>query len=419
MKFHDITELAFQRFKTRSLRFFLTVLGVGVGIGVVFFLVSLGFGLQEIVIGRIASSESLLSLDVAASEDAENILPINNATLDVFKKIPSVQDVSPLLSVPVEITFGKLKAQSLAQGVHPSYFRYSGTVATQGKLFGEQEKNSIIVSSSVLRLFEIPTNEAVGKEFNLTFFFPKSVLTESEKSVVTTKETKVIRSATNDASVNIVSLPEPFKIVGLIEGEGNSIFLPLRAVETVDNLVYSQAKVRVISKDNIDTVRSALLQKGYSVRALTDTLAQLTSIFQVTQASLAVLGVVALFIASVGMFNTLTISLLERTREVGILKTIGATHRDIWMIFLFEAVLIGGFGGVAGVFGGFLFSRVVNAGINMMARRFGGNAVELFVAPWWFILTIFCVSLIVGFLTGLYPARRAAKLNPLDALRHE
>jgi putative ABC transport system permease protein len=219
--------------------------------------------------------------------------------------------------------------------------------------------------------------------------------------------------------VNIVSIPVPFRIVGLIDSDANTMYVPLKALSDFPNLTYAQAKVRIDALENIEPVRSTLVEKGYTVQALTDTLQQLNKIFQVTQIVLATLGVIALFIASVGMFNTMTISLLERTREVGILKTIGASNKDVWMIFLFESILIGALGGLLGVVGGYLFSLMVNIGINILASRFGGQSVSIFLSPWWFIATILSISFLVGALTGFYPARRAANLNPLEALRRE
>jgi len=316
MKAKDIVELAFQRFRTRSLRFLLTVFGVGVGIGVVFFLVSLGFGLQELVIGRISSSESLLSLDVAASEDAAKILPINQATIEEFKKIPQVEDVSPLLSSPVEVNHGQIKAQSLAQGVNPNYFRYAGINPLKGNLFGEQNNHEVVVSKTFLRLFDLNQDDAIGKEINLTLFLAKPTKNREpdKKPSIAGKSEATPTPETPTSDVNVVAIPEPFKIVGILDDDANSIYIPLSVVN-VSDLVYSQTKVRVATKESINPVRDALVSKGYSVRALTDTLNQLNQIFRATQVTLAVLGIVALFIASVGMFNTLTISLLERTRD--------------------------------------------------------------------------------------------------------
>jgi len=424
MNIRDIAELAWERIKTRSLRFLLTVTGIGAGVGVVLFLVSLGFGLQEVVIGRIATSESLLSLSVVVSDDAESLITITDDTLGELGRIPGVEDVSPLLSVPTEINLDDLKAQTLTQAVRPSFFRYAGINATAGRLLEDDDRQAIIASTTVLRLFDIPIEDAIGTELSLSFFFPQDeapALPDGEVAAekITDGDEASAVTASNEKDVNIVTIPEPFTIVGYIDNDVNTIFLPLPVFDIIEGHTYAQTRVRVSSEEDIEPVRKALLEKGYLVIALTDTLDQLNRIFRITQISLATMGIVALFIASVGMFNTLTISLLERTREVGILKALGATKRDVWMIFLFEAFSIGLLGGISGLLLGALLGKVVNILVNILANQFGGNSVDLFATPPWFLITIMLLSLLVGILTGLYPARRASRLNPLDALRHE
>ncbi len=431
MTLFDIAELAFQRFRTRSLRFLLTVLGVSIGISVVYFLVTLGFGLQQIVIGRIVTSESLISLDVLVADEAKDVLPITDEQTAAFRNLEFVQDVSPLLSVPTEIEYQDLKAQTLTQAVHPSYFRYAGLETQSGQFYGDDALSDIVVASTVLRLFEIPLDQALGKEVRLTFFFPL-------ETGVTLRQ-QVAEESTNDkapnpnevplafeapiegeeSAINVVVVPIAFKIVGIVETDTNSIFVPLKALAGLDNITYAQAKVRVGNTEQIEPVRLKLTELGYTVRALTDTLEQLNKIFRFTQAALATLGIIALFIASVGMFNTMTISLLERTREVGTLKTIGATHRDVWMIFLFEALLIGFIGGFGGLGIGYLLTKLVNFGVNILAVRLGGEGVSLFLAPLWFVFTILGVAFSVGLFTGLYPAQRASRIDALQALKRE
>ena len=115
------------------------------------------------------------------------------------------------------------------------------------------------------------------------------------------------------------------------------------------------------------------------------------------------------------MFNTMTIALMERTQEVGIMKALGASKLDIMYMFVTEAVIMGFLGGVIGLLVGFLGGETFNFLLNLLAKRVGGNAIDIFYTPLWFALTIAGFSTFVGFITGLWPARRAARLHPPEA----
>jgi len=119
------------------------------------------------------------------------------------------------------------------------------------------------------------------------------------------------------------------------------------------------------------------------------------------------------------MFNTMTVSLLERINEIGIMRAIGITTRDIMKMFLLESVLMGFLGGLAGLAIGIAGAELANFGLNMLAKRFGGQAMDIFHQPAWFIIFIIAFSSIVGFITGIYPSVKAARINPLNALRYK
>jgi putative ABC transport system permease protein len=134
---------------------------------------------------------------------------------------------------------------------------------------------------------------------------------------------------------------------------------------------------------------------------------------------LASFGIVALIVSAIGMFNTMTIALLERTQEIGIMKALGATSADIWSMFLSESVIIGFLGGAGGIGIGMAGGEVFNYGINFLAGAMGGKGIDLFFTPLWFILLIITFSTFVGLITGFYPAKRAANINCLAALRYK
>ena len=124
-------------------------------------------------------------------------------------------------------------------------------------------------------------------------------------------------------------------------------------------------------------------------------------------------------VSSLGIVNTMVMSILERTREIGIMKAIGGSDRDVRGIFLVEAATIGLIGGVAGIVLGWGVGRLINIGANIYIERQGGTAGDLFSLPWWLILGAMAFALVVSLVAGSYPARRAARLDPIQALRHE
>ena len=130
-------------------------------------------------------------------------------------------------------------------------------------------------------------------------------------------------------------------------------------------------------------------------------------------------GVIALIVSAIGMFNTMTIALLERTVEIGIMKSIGASDLSISGMFVTEATIMGFLGGIGGVILGLLTGEIFNALINFVATKFGGTSLDLFFSPPWFIFMIVVFGTVVGCATGVIPARRASNIDPLDALRNK
>jgi len=169
----------------------------------------------------------------------------------------------------------------------------------------------------------------------------------------------------------------------------------------------------------MEGARNKIIEMGFLVSSLSDTIDQANKIFKVIQIILGLFGLVALTVSAIGMINTMTITLLERTQEIGIMRSIGASRSNIRMLFLIEALLMGFLGGMGGVIMGYLGGELANLGINLLAKNFGGQALNLFYRPLWFIGVIITSSAIVGFITGIYPAYRASKLNPLDALKYK
>jgi ABC-type antimicrobial peptide transport system permease subunit len=419
----DIINLTTQRLKSRRYRTLLTILGVGIGIGVVYVLVALTFGLQKLVIGNIATSETLLSLDVIPNTEIKDVVTIDEAHLNDISNLDSVIEVSPAKSLPAEIVYNDVKSQTLTYGVEPRYFALSNINADYGELFTDGDQK-LVVSSSVLTLFGLNQEDAIGARVRLSFLLPNTFLgdTNTASTVVDLTELETATAAatnTNLVSSDVVEIPEQFEIVGVVQDDNNFLYLPLKYFDLVELNEYHTVKVKVDSQDAIESVREQILTMGFLVSALTDTLDQINSIFSATQITFTVVGITALFIAAIGMMNTMTVSLLERTREIGIMKAIGATNKGIRQMFLAESIIMGVGGGLGGLTIGAVLTGILDLGVRLLALSMGGKPVDVFYTPFWFYLLVAGFSLGIGLFTGLFPARRAASLNPLDALRYE
>jgi putative ABC transport system permease protein len=155
---------------------------------------------------------------------------------------------------------------------------------------------------------------------------------------------------------------------------------------------------------------------GYQVTTIKDLIDQIDKIFLLAEVILGLIGGIGLLVSSLGIINTMTISLLERTREIGIMKAIGASGRDIKRLFLFESALIGFLGGVVGVGIAAGFGYLFNYVLNFIIRG-SGQHLTVFITPPKFALIMVGVAIFIAMFAGVYPTSRAQKLKPIDALR--
>ncbi len=402
MRVQDLAQLSTRMFKTNPLRTWLTILGMGVGTGAVVVLVGLGFGLQKIILEQIVFGETLLSLGVSAT--GAQGLTLTSETLTDFENMDEVLDASPLARFPALITYKGLTGNVFVQGVEPPYLRYAGIAASAGTAFTDEDAgdaNSIMLSPAVLKLFGIDEpDEFIGERVSLRLLVPADDGTDVINEVIIDKE-YTVRGVTKEEGVlnAMMMMPELRNYVGIEE--------------------FERIQVRVDTNQNLPIVEERLIGLGYRVSALSKTVEQASKIFQGVQAVLATFGGIALLVSAIGMFNTMTVTLLERTKEIGIMRTLGASPNDVKYLFVSESIVVGFMGGVSGIVMGVSLGVAVNVFLNLLASQFGGQAVALFSFPLTFLLFIALFSAAVGYLTGIFPARRASKLNPLDAIRYE
>ncbi len=407
MRLQDIAMLSTRMFKTNPARTWLTIGGMGVGTGAVVTLVALGFGLQGIILEQIVLGETLLSLSV--NNPPSKVITLTKDNVEKLKRLENVKDVAPMASVAALITTQGQSGESLTgntflQGADPAYFRYTGTNVIEGEIFTDENaaklKDGVILTKAVLKLFAIEDpKKMIGKKVTFRAFIPIEGTDE----------------------VTEVDIPKEYRVVG-VTNEENFIGTFIQLSELSGNIsinTYDKAQVRVTKVDFLDLVQAEIVKQGFVVTALSKTVEQANKIFQGIQAVLAVFGGIALTVSAIGMFNTMTVTLLERTGEIGIMRTLGASAGDIKILFISESVIVGTLGGLMGIAFGLAIGLTLNGLMNVAASNFGGKSVSLFRFPMPFLVFITVFSGVVGFLTGVFPARRASKLDPLDAIRYK
>ena len=400
MKTKDLLKLSTRMFKARTGRTVLTILGMGIGIGAILFLVGLGYGLQKVLLKTITTSDSLLTLDVSA--DPEKGSKLDEATVKSIENMEGAAEVVPIYDLQAQIRFQDIVTGGTAVVTKPSLLRLEGKKVVAGNENFEEKPRGMVISSAFSNLFNLSPEDLVGKSMKFSLFLPRAEGAE-EKGEEKFEEKEV---------------DSTYEVVGVVENEELSFFVSSKDLSSLlAGSEYSRLKVKSSSDSVLESLKSKLVEDNFIVSSLSDTVKEINKMFNVVKIVLALFGLLALLVSAIGMFNTMTVTLLERTKEIGIMKSIGASEKDILLIFLIESTLMGFLGGVSGVILGFISSLVVNLIVNAIAWKMGGQALWLFSFPFWFIAFVVGFSALIGFFTGLVPARRASVIDPLEALR--
>ncbi len=378
-------------FKARTTRTLLTILGMGVGIGAILFLVGLGYGIQKTLLETITTADSLLALDVYPG-DSRTV--INSSDIDSIKSLDGVEKISPVFETMGQMKYNNLVSDSKILAVDTDFIKLDGIKITQGYDINSNEPNGVVISDSLAKIFEKQPQEMLGSD--LILYLPERGEQKADK------------------------IEMRFKIIGFTEKKDILIYMNSQVLDkNSTNLTYTRLKVKCNSSTILPTVREKITENGFIVSALTDLIRQVDQAFGVIRIILGFFGAIALMVSAIGMFNTMTVALLERTEEIGIMKSIGASNYDILWMFVFESTIMGFLGGLSGMFIGFFGGQVFNFLVNFLAQRLGGAATSLLYFPLWFSLFILAVATLVGFFTGVIPARKASATDPLEALRYK
>ncbi|MFZ2152910.1 MAG: FtsX-like permease family protein [Microgenomates group bacterium] len=256
------------------------------------------------------------------------------------------------------------------------------------------------VSSGLAKMFGMDKQSIMNQTFNVSYIIPDGLIPEANG-----------RTQSQEAE---------YKVVGVVDDDqSNYYYFQIADAKKLGVKNYSQIKVLVKIKDEVDKVRKIIEGNGFRTASTLDTVAQIEKLFATLRLLLGFLGTIALAVASLGMFNTMTVSLLERTREVGVMKAMGMQIGEVSELFLAESMIMGVGGGVFGILLGFIGGRLLSLVLSSISIVKGQGVIDVNYIPWFFVAFILSVSFLVGIITGWYPSKRATKISALNALRYE
>jgi len=385
--------IAWRNLVYKKLRAFLTIFGVVIGIGAIFFLLSFGIGLQHLVTSQVVGNQSVKSIDVTSTNS--KIIKLDQKSFQKIKNLPHVVRIGASYSYAASVKSQGGDTDAVAYGVDPNYQTLSDLHVLKGRLLTATDNRTVVVNQAALQTFGIANAKvAIGKK--LAVKIPLQI------------------SGGRDVDTD-------FTVVGVVDaGSGIEIYLPDYVFQVAGVAVYTQFKLEADKSESVGNLRQQIESMGFETTSPIDTISQINQIFKFFNFILAGFGAIGMIVAVLGMFNTLTISLLERTKEIGLMLALGGRNRDMKKLFIFEAVLLSLSGAIIGIILASIGGEVINIVMNQFSRHRGvTQSFDLFATPFWLVGGTIAFMLLVGLAVVYFPARHAERINPIEALRRE
>ncbi|HSE50404.1 MAG TPA: ABC transporter permease [Terriglobales bacterium] len=441
MMAYDMLELAGRNLKESKLRNLLTTAGIAVGVASLVALLSLGIGLQawanrnlnrsgifETV--AVFSKRDFMSFDSderrqEKTKSNENARALDGAARAAISKLPNVVEVYPEMRFQTEAVFDGRSQFSTVAGLPMSAKESDAFDDAQGKFFSGPEADEAVLQEDFAKRIS-PNGSPLGKQLTLRY-----------------AERSALDDGAQEQGFSVLRRERTFTIVGIVKQEPyggwrnfarGRIFIPVNIAEkmnvlqpsTLRDAVSSGGKpsyisllVRVKNPKDAQAVQEAIKKMGFTTWSALDASKGMRRFFLALDLFLIIFGSLGVAVASLGIINTLVMAILERRREIGIMKAIGASDADVQSLFFAEAAAMGMAGGALGVVLGWAIGRVINLGTNWWFARQELPPENFWLVPWWLVAAAIFMAVLVSLISGLYPAARAAKLDPVQALRYE
>lgn len=455
MKLGDLTELAVRNLREALLRNSLTTIGVAVGVASLVAMLSLGVGLEQFTNQRLANSGLFNAIFVASRTNfagfeghrrpvVEHPRPLNEAARQSMAQLPGVVQVYPGIRFVTEVHYNKIPYTAVVSSLPESDRGDTAFDKMQGHFFSSPTADETILQIRFAKQLSKHTASLIGKDLVLHYAAREPLTAQTAASDAGTSAAGSAAGQSSPGGFSIVPKTKKLRIVGIVEhqpGEGfggfrhSQVYIPLQVAQALQATQvsdlrqvlngpgrqhnYASLTVRVKSSGQVVAVESEIKKMGFRTFSLFDASRNLRLLFALLDLLLGIFGSLALAVATLGIVNTLVMAILERRREIGVLKALGAADGDVKQLFFAEAGVMGVIGGVCGVALGWFIGRLITWGTNFYLHRQNLPSVNVSAVPWWLAVGAIAFAVGVSLVAGIYPAARAAKLNPVEALRYE
>ena len=435
MNRQDLFELAGRNMRNARLRNALTTMGIAVGVASMVAMLSLGIGLQGFANHKLMKSGIFQTVFVTSRQDGRSMEEnadakpgeapaLNDDARSKIAALHGVEEVAPEVRAMCEVAYGDQTNFVLLAGLPWSARDEDAVEAIKGSFFSSPGADEVLLQRDFAKKLEANPDAVLGKTITVRYARRES--------------------GGNGTSFSIERREKQFRIVGILDEQPFGgmrmisrarVFLPLETAEAMNLMqpadtqqvirsspgerTYSMLTVRMKSAAYAEKVEEMVKQMNYSAYSYLDATKSMRRFFAVLDMFLGIFGSLALAVASLAIVNTLVMAVLERRREIGIMKALGASDADVRKLFFAEAATMGLIGGALGVALGWIIGRVINFGTNLYLQRMKMPAENLWTVPLWLAAGAIAFALLVSVLAGIYPASRAAKLDPVQALRYE
>jgi len=461
MKTYDLSELALRNLRESSLRNSLTTIGISVGVASLVAMLSLGIGLQKLATRHLAKSGLFDTVvvtsrremrgfsrdDERSTASAAESRMLDEPARQEIEHLPEVLEAYPDIRFITELRYQDKPYLTMVSGIPDSARSNDAFAGIPGSFFSSETAPEVILQKSfAMELLgktpppgqedDVPVNDLakplLGQELTMRY-----------AQRLTAQSTSDPAQSDSDSSYSVISREQKLKIVGISDLDPDSmrgaakarVFLPLKLAQDLrvmqpsdvrDSMrgfnkhpSYSTISVRVKNPKQVKAVEQAIKKLGFNTFSILDATRSLRQFFAVLDLFLGIFGSLALAVASIGIVNTLVMAILERRREIGIMKAIGASDGDVRKLFFAEAGAMGLLGGFVGVALGWAIGHIINLGTNIYLKRQALPPENFWAVPWWLVGAAIVFAFVVSLVSGLYPAARAARLDPVQALRYE